>query len=86
MTSGGSKTSGTASKSTRHLDVHHYHHPARSSEVAKMYQDMDITIQATQGANVHKPFVISTFRVLICYISNRKMIDSVVRTSSHDGK
>ena len=64
MTSGGSPTSGTASKSTRHLDVHCYHHPARRFEVAKMCQDMDITIQATQGANVHKPFVTSTISVL----------------------
>ncbi len=69
MTSGGSQTSGTASKSARHLDVHHYHHQARSSEVARMRQDMDITIQATQGANVHKPFVISTISVSMCDIS-----------------
>ncbi len=40
MTSGGLQTSGTASKSTRHLGVHHRHHLARSSEVARMLQDV----------------------------------------------
>ena len=69
MTSGGSQTSGTVSKSTRHLGVHCRHHPARSSEIARMHQDIDMTIQATQGANVHKPFIISTISVLMGDIS-----------------
>ncbi len=49
--------------------VHHYHHPARSSEIARMHQDIDITIQALQGVNVHKPFVTSTISVLMWDIS-----------------
>ncbi len=43
-------------------DVHHDHHPTRSSEVSKMRQDMD-KIHATQGMEccrsllLHLPFV-----------------------------
>ncbi len=69
MTSGGSQTSRTASKSARHLVVHHYHRPVRSSEVTRMRQYIGITIQAKQGVNERKPFVTSTISALMYDIS-----------------